>query len=190
MIKSIQILFLCALANLCMISTSTADDHLPSDSVYQLQSDWRDQDGNTLKLADLAGKKQLLSMIYTQCEHTCPAIVSTMKMIANKQHNDIAYVLVSLTPETDTEAVLKSFAEKHDLDLSQWKLLRGNAQSIRELAMVLGIKYQLINDEQVNHSNTISILDEQGRLVFQAPGFPSEVDKISEKLKTHHHSMK
>lgn len=181
MTKLIKVLLLSTI-----IFSASVQSAVPSDSIYQLDSVWQNQDAQPFSLKDLTGKKVLLSMVYTHCEHTCPAIVSTMKMVqkslSKTNQDNAAYVLVSLTPESDTESVLKEFAKQYDIDSADWTLLRGNSTTVRELAMALGIKYQKLEDKQVNHSNLISILDTKGRLSLQAPGFPSEVEKISTHL--------
>nr|WP_306288192.1 SCO family protein [Pseudoalteromonas sp. WY3] len=79
-------------------------------------------------------------------------------------------MLVSLTPDTDTPAVLKEFAQSRKLNLQNWSLLTGTPQDVRSLAMVLNIKFQNIDNNEVNHSNLMTGLDEQGRIKFQELG--------------------
>jgi protein SCO1/2 len=71
---------------------------------------WLDQDANKRVLSSFSGKKQIISLIYTHSLHTCPTIVSSMQAIENKLSEkgkqDVGFILVSLTPDTDTPAVL------------------------------------------------------------------------------------
>ncbi|WP_105258846.1 SCO family protein [Pseudoalteromonas sp. T1lg88] len=156
---------------------------LPGDSIYHLNSQWQTQDNKALNIAALQGKKQLVSLIYTHCLHTCPTIVMTMQQVQQslpaELQNEVGFVLVSLTPESDTPEMLKSFAERRKLAPDHWTLLTGDSQDVRALAMALNIKYQKSDDNEVAHSNLMTLLDEQGRVVFQEIG---DVDKAKPTL--------
>ena len=184
-IKLSIVVILCGLATLLVIPQTYAKT-LPQDSIYQLDNTWLDQDGNELKLSSFSGKKQILSLIYTHCLHTCPTIVSAMQSIENKlsdeEKQNVGFILVSLTPDTDTPEVLEEFAQKRQLNAKTWRLLTGSADDVRSLAMILNIKYQKLADNDVNHSNLISVLDSQGRLQFQELGIMSSAKKVVEQL--------
>lgn len=160
---------------------------VPRDSVYQLNSIWLDQDGNERTLSSFSGKKQVLSLIYTHCLHTCPTIVSTMQSIEMKlsetEKQEVGFILVSLTPDSDTPEVLREFAQKRKLSANSWSLLTGSEEDVRSLAMVLDVKYQNVQDNEVNHSNLITGLDNKGRIKFQEVGVMDSADKAMEKLK-------
>ena len=173
---------------LLLIASAAHSETLPQDSVYQLNSTWLDQDGNKRLLSSFSGKKQVLSLIYTHCLHTCPTIVSTMQAIEHKlsddEKQDVEYILISLTPDTDTPQVMRDFAQQRKLNLNSWSLLTGSAEDVRDLAMVLNIKYQNVADNEVNHSNIITGLDSQGRIKFQDIGVISNAEKLAQQLKT------
>ena len=156
----------------------------PGDSVYLLESEWLNQDSKKIYLRDLAGKKLVLSMTYTSCQHTCPTIVSNMQAIEKSlsENNNVRFVLVSLMPKIDTPEVLKIYANKRDL--KGWTLLSGDDDDVRMLAMVLGVKYQAVGKGEIAHSNLITILDDRGRIVQQITGTDSKPDFIAEHL--HH----
>lgn len=159
---------------------------VPQDSIYHLNSTWLDQDGNARLLSSFSGKKQVISLIYTHCLHTCPTIVSTMQAIEHKLSEDeqqnVGFILVSLTPSTDTPEVLRDFAQQRQLNLNNWSLLTGTAEDVRSLAMILDIKYQNVADNEVNHSNLITGLDKQGRIQFQEIGVLGNAAKAVEKI--------
>lgn len=167
-----------ALGLVLVLPSSLAAEKLPGDSVYQLPGKWRDQSGSSLTLADLQGKRQLLSMVYTDCEHTCPIIVNNMKQVQEKvddpECHDTGYVLVSFTPEIDTPEKLAGFADQYDLDAC-WTLLTSNDAQVRQLAMALSIKYSVGESGYVAHSNLMSVLDERGRLLGQFSGMEKGV---------------
>ncbi|HEY9031011.1 MAG TPA: SCO family protein [Kangiella sp.] len=159
---------------------------LPDDSIYHLDSEWVTQDEQTINIQSLSGKQQMVSLIYTHCMHTCPTIVATMQNIEKKLPQDVLdnteFVLVSLTPASDTAKVLKDFAEKRKLNQDRWTLLTGDPQDIRSLAMALNIRYKKSDDNEVAHSNVFTLLDEQGRIVFQEVGDINKVDETVARI--------
>ena len=128
---------------------------LPENSLYQIDSEWKTQNAESIQLKDLSGKKDHFS-----------------------------FVLISLTPESDTPEVLKTFAEERGLDADRWTLLQGDKKSVHLLAMALETEYKALADGEVSHSNLISVLDEQGQILFQAKGTSSQVTDLIEKVKT------
>jgi protein SCO1/2 len=172
---------------LLLIVSQVHSQTVPQDSIYQLNGTWLDQDGNKRVLSSFSGKKQVLSLIYTHCLHTCPTIVSTMQAIEHKLSQDeqknVGFILVSLTPDTDTSEVLQDFAQKRKLNLNNWSLLTGSAEDVRSLAMVLDVKYQNVADNEVNHSNLMTGLDSQGRIKFQEIGVINNAEKAVGALK-------
>jgi protein SCO1/2 len=56
---------------------------------------------------------------------------------------------------------------------------------VRSLAMALNIKYKKMNDNEVSHSNLLSVLDTKGRIIFQQLADISEVKDISNKISVH-----
>lgn len=158
---------------------------LPGDSVYQLDSHWQNQQGNSLNIQQLAGKKQIVAMIYTDCITACPVIVSDLKSIqaalSPEQQQRLGFVLVSLTPARDTPKIMRHFASKRKLD-EHWTLLSGNDEQVRTLAMALNIRYMGLADGEVAHSNTMTVLDEQGRVQFQQTGLPGGPEALLKQL--------
>ena len=164
-----------SVAVLLLIIAQLLHADFPGDSIYLLQSEWRTQDAEKIYLSDLAGKKLVLSMTYTSCQHTCPTIVSNMQAIENNlaetDRDNVRFVLVSLMPQSDTPEVLKTYANKRGL--KGWTLLSGHEDDVRMLAMVLDIKYKAVANNEIAHSNLITILDDQGRIVRQINGAES-----------------
>jgi protein SCO1 len=159
---------------LLSFSTSIfAEADLPSDSVYQVGGTWVTDNNESVQLESLAGKPQLIALIYTGCSNSCPIIVESMKRVEKQvplnMRSKIGFVLVSLTPDTDYPKTLKAFAEKKGLN-SNWKLLRGNNALVRALSNALNGRYKVIKDDDVAHSNTVTLLNNQGQIQMQASG--------------------
>lgn len=163
---------------------------LPSDSIFNLTSNWKNQYGDSLQLKDLQGKTLVVVMIYTTCKSACPILVSKMKTIESKinrkEINNVSLVLVSIDPETDTPEKLKEFAKTNKMEAPQWIFLTSNELDTQEFANVLSLKYKKISPIDFSHSNIISVFSSQGQLVTQEEG-TIDVDKV---VKTVHELAK
>lgn len=163
----------------------SAEPALPGDSIYHVGGTWQTESNETMPLESLAGKPQVIALIYTGCSNSCPLIVESMKRIEQempaKMRKKIGFVLVSLTPDTDYPKVLKAFAEKKKLN-QNWKLLRGSNKSVRTLSNALNGRYKFVKDGDVAHSNTVTLLNEKGQIQFQSSGTLVGVKPIIEYI--------
>lgn len=177
-------LLISSLLGLSSVAASAAP--LPDDSGYHVGGQWRDQNNQVFRWPSLQGKKQVVAMVYTQCEHTCPIIVHGLKEVQKQltpaERQNTGFVLVSFTPKTDTPKVLKAYAQGQGLD-QHWTLLRGDDASVRALAMIMNVKYQVAKDGSVSHSNTVQILDQDGRVVKQESGMQGQNAAILKALR-------
>ncbi len=152
-------------------------------SIFQLQSVWKDQNGKNVKLNKFACKKIILAMIYTSCPTACPVIVENMKKIESKipavERNDFQFVLVSFDPVKDTPQQLKKFAEEKSLDQKNWAILTGSENSIAELAQVIGFKYKKNQNGIFSHSNLITFINGKGEIVNQSEGLNQDPVKLA-----------
>ena len=170
------------IALLLSFSTSIfAEPALPSDSVYQVGGTWQTDNNESIQLESLAGKPQLIALIYTGCSNSCPIIVESMKRVEKQVpmnfRDKIGFVLVSLTPDTDYPKTLKAFAEKKGLN-PNWKVLRGNNELVRTLSNALNGRYKVAKDGDVAHSNTVTLLNSQGQIQMQASGTLTGINPI------------
>ncbi len=142
-------------------------DVTSDESIFQVDAQFKNQDGQRVKLKSFAGKPVILSMIYLSCQYTCPAIVSEVREIIDQlpadQRKKVSVLLVSFDPAHDKPADLKSFMEKRKLDSSQWTLLTADKDSdVRELAVLLDFKYEKEKGRDFTHSYLVAALDEKG----------------------------
>lgn len=158
---------------------------LPSDSIFNLASQWKNQNGDSLQLKDLQGKTLAVVMIYTSCKTACPLLVSKMKNIESKIERkdiaDVSLVLVSIDPETDTPERLHEFARSNGMSDAQWVFLTSSEQATQEFANVLSMKYKKISPIDFSHSNIISVFSPDGQLVSQEEG-AIDVDKVAASI--------
>ena len=168
---------------LCCAGLKIDPGMVSDNSIYQLESKWKNTSGQMVTLKSLMGKKEIVAMIYTNCSYACPLILNDLKKIESQiKRDDVNYVLISIDPKRDTPAALKSFADRNNLDLNKWHLLTGNENGINELAAVLGFKYKKDQDGNFSHSNIISVLNEKGEVTYQHFGLNQDVKDILDEI--------
>jgi protein SCO1 len=157
-----------------------------SESIYQLNSQWRDQDNRKITLGKLQNKNVILSMFYASCQSACPVIVNDMKTIESAipadKVNDYRFVLVTIDPSRDKPSVLKKYAAAKNLDPGRWTLLNGSKNDVMQLAMMLGFKYSKNADGSFTHSSLISFLNKKGEIKYQNEGLVLDRDAISQAI--------
>ena len=158
---------------------------LPAASVYQLETGFSDDANRPVKLVELRGRPVAITMFFSTCTYACPLIVQDLTRLRQKLPADIRdralFVLVSFDTERDTPATLHAFRIARKLD-SQWMLLRGNDDSVRELAALLGVKFKREADGQFAHSNLVTILSAEGEIVHQRTGLRGGIDEAAAAL--------
>jgi len=156
------------------------------ESIFNLSSDWENQNGDTVQLNNVAGKPTILAMIYTHCEYSCPLITADMKelhsLIPKDRVEEINFLIVSIDPIHDRPDTLSRFMKKEKMDEKYWTMLTGTETNIRELAAVLGFKYKKSSLMDYAHSNLITVLNPEGEIVEQINGFGTDKKKIIKKV--------
>ena len=151
-------------------------------SLYQLQSRWTTDAGQSIPLSQLSGQYQIVAFIFTHCVAACPLLVKSLQVQSRNMTPQVRerarFVLVSIDPQNDTVAALRRYRKEMGLD-SQWTLLRGTNDDVRELAAVLGFNYDRMPDGQFAHSNQITLLDTGGEVMLQHPSADGAVDVMS-----------
>lgn len=166
------------------LSSAAPSEH----SVYLLPSSWTDQSSAPVELKDLAGRAQVVAMVYTSCSFACPRLLAQMKrmegVLAEEGLLDrVGFTLVSIDPERDTPERLANFAEGSRLDAERWTLLNGGDEDVRALSILLGIQYREADEGQFEHSNVLTILDPQGVPVYRLEGLNADPGPALEALR-------
>lgn len=164
------------------------------ESLFQVESNWTNQNGKKQPLGQLSGKPQLVAMVYTNCQYACPRIIADLKSLeselADWSSNEFGITIISIDPERDTPERLLEYSTDNNLNLDHWTLLHGDASDVLELANLLGVRYQKTPTGDFSHSNIITLLNAQGEIVHQQNGLGSDnaptLDKLNE-IKSHHH---
>lgn len=167
------------------IQSSNATDM--GESIYNLSSEWKKQDGSTIKLDALKGKTVVAAMVFTHCQSACPRIVADMQRIQKEVGNiaNAQYVLISMDPERDTPERFVEFSNEMQLD-PNWVLLSASQSATDEIANVLGIRVKKLSDGGFDHSNAIFVIDPNGIIIHTQEGLAQEPTETVQKIKSIH----
>jgi protein SCO1/2 len=110
-----------------------------------------DQDGREVALATLLESPGpvALNFIFTTCPTICPVMTATlahMHRALEADHNGLKTVSISIDPDYDTPAVLKTYAARHGTG-SEWRFLTGKADRIVEVRKA----FDAYTGSKVNH---------------------------------------
>jgi len=156
-------------------------------SLYQADASFTDDSGKAFTLAELRGRPVVLAMFFSSCGYACPLTITDLQTLRTKLPANVrdraVFVLVSFDTVRDTPAALATFRGQRNLD-SDWVLLHGADDSVRELAALLGVKYKQESDGMFSHSNIFTVLNREGEIVHQRLGLTGGLDEAAAALVT------
>ena len=147
-----------------------------------------DQDGKSRSLADFKGKVVVVFFGYTQCPDVCPTTMAELAQVKKSLGQDgdrLQGIFVTVDPERDTPAVLKSYMGSFD---PSFVALRGTVEQTKEVAKEFKVFYAKVpgkteNAYTIDHTAGSYIFDTKGRLrLFVRYGGGS--DALAADLKT------
>lgn len=151
------------------VNAEASTIELPRNSVYQLDVNVIDQDGQTTKWrhgASASSGPRIVSMFYTRCDYVCPMLFEAIRNIElqlpDAQRQRLQVGLITLDPVRDDVAALKKTADQRGGDAARWRLYRTQPKDVRKLAGVLGVQFRQLNNGEFNHSTLIILLNAQG----------------------------
>lgn len=146
-----------------------------------------DMNGQPAKLTDFAGKVVLLYFGYTFCPDVCPTSLSAFNKALEQmgsKADEVQLVMVSVDPERDTPAVLKSYLANFNPDFIG---MTGTEEQIAQAATPFGVIYQkhegtAATGYLVDHTASLMVLDRAGNMRLVLP-FETPPEDIAADLK-------
>jgi len=136
------------------------------------------QDGEKVRFFDdlIKDKVVAINFIYTSCKDSCPLetarLLKVQEILGDRMGKDIFFYSITLTPEIDTPAVLKSYMQKYNIGPG-WTFLTGNEQDIILLRKKLGLYLEDIqNDKENPDDHNLSLIignQASGRWMKRSP---------------------
>lgn len=162
-------------------------DNFTENSIYQVNSNWKNQFDQKVNIASLRGKIQVFSMIFANCTYACPIIANDMRRIEEalsvNQLKNLQFTLISIDPDRDSPERLMKFSNDQKLNSERWQLLTGSRSDIDDIAALTGFRYKKESDGSFSHSNIITIINEEGEIIHQQFGLNQDITKILEVIK-------
>lgn len=125
-----------------------------------------DQESRVVSLADFHGKVVALTFLYTHCPDVCPLIAERLRTASEQlgsTMNQVAFVAISVDPDNDTPAAIKTFTQAHHLE-GRLQFLRGTHEQLQPVWKTYYIYAQMDpqNPSLVAHSTRLVIIDKAG----------------------------
>jgi len=142
---------------------------------------FRTQDNKPVRFYDdvIKGRQVMVMMMYANCETFCPLATQRMvelhhQALAPRMGKDLFMVNVSLKPEQDDPAVLKSYAQMHHTLLPGWSFLTGDRYDVDTL------RYRFFSHDHIGidqdpdqHAGLMKIINDPIGRWFHADVFAS-----------------
>ena len=136
-----------------------------------------DQDGQAAGPERLQGRWTLVFFGFTHCPEACPTTLALLGTVRRALATTLpaakvpAVLLISVDPERDTPAVLKTYLAGFDPSFTG---LTGDPEAVRAFASALGVPYRKIpmdGDYMMDHSTAIMLVNPGGQLaaLFAGP---------------------
>jgi protein SCO1/2 len=144
--------------------------------------DLTSQDGKDVSLADYRGKVTAVTFIFTECPDICPMLTSNMAQVQQLLGTDfgktVAFVSITIDPETDTPPVLKEYAEAFGANLEGWAFLTGDPAALHEVSEAYGVFAEKAVGGGFDHTLLTSIIDPHGVLRVQYIGYRFDLEEF------------
>ena len=145
-----------------------------------------DQNGKPFTDADLKGKWHLVFFGYTHCPDICPTALNDLSLALEQlgaKEKDVGIVFISVDPDRDTPAVLKSYIESFGGPIEG---LTGSADAVKQAAQDYKVYYakhpRADGGYDMDHSALIYVMDPEGR--FTATFTPDDnADRVAARMK-------
>lgn len=127
------------------------------------------QDSIVVTDKDYLGKVYVVDFFFTRCPSICPIMTTNLVALQNQfeKEPDFALASFSITPQFDTPQVLRTYAEKYEIDTANWNLMTGDKEAVFDLANA-GFNIFAAEMPEVpggfEHSGLFALVDKEGYL--------------------------
>ena len=166
----------------------------PSDSnystIHQIPNfSFTNQDNQTVTEKTVDGKIYVANFIFTRCGSICPKMTANMGILQKKfkEDKDVIFLSHSVTPEMDSVAALRRYANQKGIISGKWHLLTGNKDEIYRLAKQQYFAGDTIGYYQSGneflHTENFILVDKHRRIRGVYNGtLPIEMDRLIDDI--------
>jgi protein SCO1 len=149
--------------------------------------------GKAVALSDFKGKAVAITFLFTRCPFPtfCPRMATNLKeaykLLKEKSDAPKNWHLLAITidPEFDTPAVLKTYAERYEYDPAKWSFLTGPHIDITAITEQFGLLYWRPDPNQplnISHNLRTAVIDANGRVKKILPENKWEAPELVQEL--------
>jgi cytochrome oxidase Cu insertion factor (SCO1/SenC/PrrC family) len=145
----------------------------PETPLYIPDFNLTERSGRTVSKTDLEGTVWIGASFYATCPGVCTQVSGAMARLQKELANqpDVRLVSVTLDPETDTPAVLESYATKFGADPKRWLFLTGPKDQVLgliEKGFRVGFSENTgtarASGDKISHNPRLVLVDRTGRI--------------------------
>lgn len=146
-----------------------------------------DSHGQAVSMADFLGKPLVVSFIYTSCADSCPIITQTLASAADSARDALgedsfSVISIGFDSASDSPERMRYFADRQDIELSNWTFLSGDLPTMLALAENLGFMFYA-SPKGFDHLSQVTVIDARGKVYRQVYGQNFELPQLVEPLK-------
>lgn len=133
---------------------------------------------------DFRGEILVIGFVYTQCPDVCPMTTANMMNVRDSlgAPEDVRFVTISFDPERDSPSRLAGYRDAYGLEETSWAFLTGGEAEVDSLMKRMGIRHEPVamdgspvsidttSNYLINHSDQITLIDENGRVRMEYSG--------------------
>ena len=152
--------------------------------------------GQQVSLADLGDRIIVADFFFTHCPTICPRLTTNMKLLQEHIHSSdrvgsrdakfVQFISFSIDPERDSVAQLKKWADRFQIDPSNWWLLTGDKKTIYDLSLE-HMKLAVVDGENVDtsfiHTDKFVLIDKNRNIRGYYSGLDTaDIAKLSSDI--------
>jgi protein SCO1 len=127
------------------------------------------QNGKFITQKDYEGKIYVADFFFTTCPTICPKMTDNMVWLQNQIKNNPKVMLLShsVTPDIDSVAVLKKYAQEKGVIDSKWNLVTGNKKDIYYIARKSYLAVKTNSSDELYdmvHTENFILIDQKRRI--------------------------
>nr|WP_321230890.1 SCO family protein [uncultured Psychroserpens sp.] len=123
------------------------------------------QDGETVTSSSTEGKVHTMNFFFTSCPSICPPMRIKQQDLAEtfSEEKNFKQYSISIDLKNDTVDKLKKHAELHNINSTQWNLLRApSEEKLEDIASVLKTNFKPNEDgTDFYHSSYVALIDKE-----------------------------
>lgn len=149
------------------------------------------QNGDTIRNNDYAGKIYVADFFFTTCPGICPKLTKHMKILEDlySKNDEIKFLSHTVMPWHDSVSVLNEYGKRYDIESKKWNLVTGDKEEIYRVARDgYFADNSFKTQESVNefiHSENFYLIDKNGKIRGVYNGtLEIEIERLKRHIKT------